>query len=281
MKNWIDLPALSHTVHALFGAKITWALSAMVGAVSFGLVGVFTHFALAGEPAAGLAIWVFIALACGLALVIANAGLRIARGDDLGKACGFAWGGDEVRLLWVNALILALALIVVLTVFLFIVALLVGVSAVAMDRLGVAEPPETYIELWPLLNGWERGVVLFLLGAFMVFCAWFFARLAMSGPASFDAKRLQVLSVWPLTQGQAVRIGLASVVICLPMSVGLWALIVAGTAPVGALGAFVTGMFSGAVVFGLGLFPLSVLHGHLFKDLIIKNSDKLEQTKTA
>lgn len=281
MKNWIDLPALTHTVRALIDAKMTWAIGAMAGAFCFGLVGVFTHFALAGEPAGGLAIWVFLALSCILALSVANSGLRIARGGDLGKTYGLAWGGDEVRLFWVNALILALALIVVLTVFLFIVALLVGVSAVAMDRLGVSEPPETYIELWPLLSGVERAVVLFLLSAFGVFCAWFFARLAMSGPASFDAKRLQVLSVWPLTQGQAVRISVASVLICLPAICGLWVLIGASTSFIGAPGAFIYGVLWGALVFGFGLLPLSVLHGHIFKDLMLKHSDKLDLNKTA
>lgn len=283
--NQISLPqTIIQTVHTLRTHLHLWASVGIASSISFGVVGLFTHFAVANEAGAGLAAWLFLGLALFGMIVGLSAFSRAGLGAQASSQLpfGLSFGKDETRAFWVYALIVLLAGIVIITMFTFLVALLVGVSAVAMDRLGVTEPPQTYIELWPLLNVTERVAVGVLVAGFVIFCGWFFFRLIAALPATLSAGRVQVLKVWPMTQGHTLSIALISIAISLPGLIILTLLVqlVSGLDD-GALRAGMTGAIWGLGGVGLILGPLNIAHALLFRRLTELEEFNQENSQTS
>jgi len=152
-------------------------------------------------------------------LALSAAAFRMAVLGDHSGWYGLQIGADEGRLLIVNLLISALTLVVGAMAVMSWLVVFSSVAAASLGRAGV-DPENFEAELMEVTSylGTADWVVIIgaglAAGAIMV---WLTSRLAMSFPATIERKKIQVLSVWGLSKGNAWRIALAILLTSTPL----------------------------------------------------------------
>lgn len=163
-------------------------------------------------------------------LALSAACLRMAVLGDYSGWHGLKAGADEGRIFVVGLLVSALTLLVFIMAFMFWAVVLGSVAAGAMSRAGV-DPEAAGLELadamaylgmadWAVVGG-----VGLLAGAVLM---WLSARLVLAFPATIANRKIMVLSAWPLSGGNAVRIAAALLLTGVPLlalEAGLYELI--------------------------------------------------------
>ncbi len=201
----IDLPAVRRALqYPISNAPAVLAGAGLYAAV-FAVQSYFT--ALAGAGVTGAAPWglAFGLLALG-AFVLAMASWgREALGKPQGPWFGLALGGDEGRLAWATVLILILSLTVLGTAFLAVAFMIAALALINVDP--DAPAPEGDVDLFAMFGTGEIITATVIFAVFALFSLWFFLRLAMAYPATLDAGRIQIMSIWPLSgRGRSVQI---------------------------------------------------------------------------
>lgn len=183
-------------------------------ALVFAVQSVFTLYAAAGSSGAALGGLIAVIAAFG-AFAVALAGwARAALGQARGRFAGLDLGGDELRLVWVALLVAVLCFTVLGTAMLVLAFMLAALAMIGAERAGLTDPPEGFINIFALFGAGEWAVAGVLIAGFAVFAIWLFARLSLSVPATIEAGRIAILSVWPVSSGRFTAItGSAAAVI--------------------------------------------------------------------
>ena len=180
-----------------------------------------------GLMSLSLALSVFTAIA---SLALSASMLRMAVKGDYSGRFGLKLGPDEWRMFLVSVLVLALTILVFVMVFMFWAVFFSMIASGALERAGI-DPEASGFDLAQAMSymsvaDWGTVVITGALGVFMM--AWLSARLVLAYPATIDKSKLLVLSVWPLSNGQAWRIALALLLTAVPLvavEIGLYELI--------------------------------------------------------
>lgn len=212
----LDLPAIRRALQFVPANTTAVLAASCVYAVMFALQSYFTATAGAGDVGGAPIALGFGAVAF-FAFVLAMASWgRIALDKPHGPYLGMALGGDEGRLTWTAFLILVLTVTVLGTAFLAVAFMIAALALINVDPEAPA-PDAGQVDLFGLFGTGEWIVSAVIFAAFGVFALWFFLRLAMAYPATLDAGRIQIMSVWPLSgKGRAVRILTTVVAAALP-----------------------------------------------------------------
>tara|TARA_R110000868_G_scaffold57591_5_gene177857 strand:- start:4069 stop:4968 length:900 start_codon:yes stop_codon:yes gene_type:complete len=154
-------------------------------------------------------------------LALSASCLRMAVLGDYSGRFGLKAGQDEWRIFLVGLLVSLLTMIVFVLIFMFWATVANSVAGAALQSSGVA-PEEAGLELADAMAymsnaGWVIVVVTGLMGAGMM--TWLSARLVMAFPATIADHKIRVLSVWPLSDGNATRIAVALILTSLPLFV--------------------------------------------------------------
>ncbi|MCP2670575.1 hypothetical protein NHF40_06525 [Maricaulaceae bacterium EIL42A08] len=212
-----DLPALKRALLFSVVNPVPVAVAAGLYGVVFAFQSYFTALAGAGDVGAAPIAFGF-AMVGFFAFVLAMASWgRIALGKPGGQLLGLAVGADEVRVLLMVILVCVLLIAVLPVIALFAVAPVIAATVVAGLEAGLnADQAEGASAIGLLGTG---GLILLYvcIGSFAVFSLWFFLRLAMAYPATLDASRIQIMSVWPLSgRGRSVKILTTTLAAALP-----------------------------------------------------------------
>lgn len=154
-------------------------------------------------------------------LALSASCLRMAVLGDYSGRFGLKAGQDEWRIFLVGLLVSLLTMIVFVLIFMFWATVANSVAGAALQSSGVA-PEEAGLELADAMAymsnaGWVIVVVTGLMGAGML--TWLTARLVLAFPATIADHKIRVLSVWPLSDGNATRIAVALILTSLPLMV--------------------------------------------------------------
>jgi hypothetical protein len=261
----IDLPAVRQAVRFPLSNPTVVVAGAALYALVFAFQSYFT--ALAGAGDAGAApLGLLLGLVALVAFVLAMASWgRVALGKPSGPWPGLALGGDEGRLAWATVLILILSLTVLGTAFLAVTFMIAALALINVDPNAPA--PEGDVDLFAMFGTGEMITAGVIFTVFALFSLWFFLRLAMAYPATLDAGRIQIMSIWPLSgRGRSVQILTTVLASALPgvAILALFNLAAAGVAGVypasaqsasgelGALSVSVPVFLALAFVYGLG-----------------------------
>ncbi|MHA6289157.1 hypothetical protein [Maricaulis sp. CAU 1757] len=177
-----------------------------------------------GETAnAGLQL-VYLLLAIGTflaSLALSAAALRMAVRGDFGGWLGLRLGRDELNIFLVSLLISALTLLVFLLVFMFWAVVFSSIALGSLEQAGIDPEAEGFdlTQTTAYLGGSEWGVLILLGLAAAAVILWLTARLILAFPATIAQRKVQVLSVWNLSHGQAWRIAAALVLAMVPFIV--------------------------------------------------------------
>jgi hypothetical protein len=147
--------------------------------------------------------------------------LRMAVLGDYGGWHGLRLGPDEGRLFIVNILVPILTLVVSILVGMLWLVIFSTIAAAALASAGV-DPETLDLELIDVTSylGSSEWVVIIIAGiGAAAIMMWLAARLALSFPATIANKKIQVLSVWSLSKGNAWRIALCLVLTSVPLLV--------------------------------------------------------------
>ena len=212
----VDLTAVKRALSFIAENQVAVAVAAGLYGVAFAFQSMFT--ALAGSGVVGAAP---IALGFGafgffgFVLAMASWG-RIALEKPGGKVLGLSLGADEVRLTWAAFLIVILSLTVLGTAGLAVAFMIAALALINVDP--EAPPPEAGdVDLFAMFGTGEWIVTGVIFTAFALFSLWFFLRLAMAYPATLEASRIQIMSVWPLSgKGRSVKILTTALAVALP-----------------------------------------------------------------
>lgn len=231
------LPILKSVAAAYAFYRTHWQRVLIVGlpyiATSIAMILHLSANAGSATGSAALLGFVLMVLTTVTSVVFAAAVFRMAVNGDYSGWYGMKLGADEARVFVVNLLIGLLTFLVAMLGGIFAIAFVSAMAAGVMERAGLSEEAVTadinlvFAAFGP---GEWGGVALVVLG-FVVLVAWLAARLSPALPATLDRGRIQVLSVWPLSNGQAWRIVIASFITAVPVflaGVGLYELISAG-----------------------------------------------------
>jgi hypothetical protein len=147
--------------------------------------------------------------------------LRMAVLGDYGGWHGLRLGPDEGRLFVVSILVLILTVLVAILVTMLWAVIFSTVAAAALASAGVN--PETQdlelIDVTAYLGSSEWVVIIIAgIGAAAIMM-WLSARLALALPATIANKKIQVLSVWGVSKGNAWRIALCLLLTSVPLLV--------------------------------------------------------------
>ncbi|MCP2678743.1 hypothetical protein NHF45_04255 [Maricaulaceae bacterium NA33B04] len=211
-----DLPAVKRALLFSVVNPVPVAVAAGLYGVVFAFQSYFTALAGAGDIGAAP-----IALGFGMlgffAIVLAMASWgRIALGKPAGAVFGLELGADEARLTWSAFLIVILSLTVLGTAGLAVAFMIAALALINVDPAAPA-PEAGSVDLFGMFGTGEWIVTAVIFAAFMVFSLWFFLRLAMAYPATLDASRIQIMSVWPLSgRGRSVKILSTTLAAALP-----------------------------------------------------------------
>ena len=152
-------------------------------------------------------------------LALSAAALRMAVLGDYEGWHGLKLGADEGRILLVNLLVPALTLVVGAMVVMSWLVVFSSIAAASLARAGV-DPENFEAELMDVASYLGTADWVVVVGAGIVAAAimvWLTARLALSFPATIERKKVQVLSVWGLSKGNAWRIALAIILTSTPL----------------------------------------------------------------
>lgn len=164
----------------------------------------------------------------GLLLLIANllativltaAVFRLAvRGEVVGWQ-GFQLGKDELQIFVVTVLVTVLTIVVFMLAMVFAAAFVTAIANGVIEQAGleqeqVTENMQLVFDRFGAAEWAGVGLVGVLVAAVMM---WLTARLALAMPATIDKRRIRVLSVWPMSKGQAWRIAAAMLLTGLPV----------------------------------------------------------------
>ncbi len=234
--NTTPVPIL-HSVAAAYAFLISHWQRALIAAVPYTLLYVAQLFLLANLEASATesVAWMSLSLALSVLTLIASLALsasmlRMAVKGDYSGTFGLKVGPDEWRLFLVSVLVLALTILVFVMVFMFWAVFFSLIASGALERAGI-DPADSGFDLaqatgYMTLADWGVVVVTGALGGFML--AWLTARLVLAYPATIANGKLLVLSVWPLSNGQAWRIALALILAAVPLvvlEIGLYELV--------------------------------------------------------
>lgn len=152
-------------------------------------------------------------------LALTGAMLRMAVKGDYSGRFGLKLGRDEWRVFIVSILVGVLMFVSLVLALMFFVAVMLSVAAGALQRAGI-ELEESNAEMdmaWSYLStaDWAVLGVVGFLGLALVM--WLSARVSLAMPATIDRGRVLVLSVWPLTHGNAWRVAVATVLAIGPL----------------------------------------------------------------
>ncbi len=218
----IDIPAIRRALLFVPAHFQSVLAGAALYALIFAFQSYFTALTGAGDVGAAPIAFGFAVLAF-FAFVLAMASWgRAALGQARAGVLGLALGPDEGRLSWAAFLILVLSLTVLGTAFLAVAFMIAALALINVDPN--APPPEAgQVDLFGLFGLGEWVVTIVIFAVFGLFSLWFFLRLAMAYPATLDARRIQIMTVWPLSgKGRSVRILTTVLGAALPGVLVLW-----------------------------------------------------------
>ncbi len=260
----IDLPAVKRALSFIAENPVPVVAAAALYGFVFAFQSYFTALAGAGDVGAAPMALGFGALGF-LAFVVAMASWgRIALDKPGGQVLGLAVGADELRLAWAAFLIVVLSLTVLGTAGLAVAFMIAALALINVDPEAPA-PEAGNVDLFGMFGAGEWVVTGVIFTAFALFSLWFFLRLAMAYPATLDASRIQIMSVWPLSgKGRSVKILTTALVAGLP---GILILVVFNLITAALLGAYPAAAQSasgdaGALAVGApGFLVVSFLYG--------------------
>jgi len=227
----LNSPAMRRGLAFLPAHPTSVLIAAALYAVPFAGQSFFTAKAGAGAAGAAPLGLLFGALALAAFILAMASWGRVALGKPAGSWLGLALGGDEARLGWTTVLILILSLTVLGTAFLAVAFMIAALALINVDP-DAPPPAEGEVDLFAMFGTGEMLTAGAIFTIFAVFSLWFFLRLAMAYPATLDAARIQIMSVWPLSgRGRSVQIlttvlvsAMPGVVILAVFNVGVFAL---------------------------------------------------------
>lgn len=261
----IDLPAVKRALSFIAENPVPVVAAAALYGFVFAFQSYFTALAGAGDVGAapialGFGVLGFIAFV--LAMVSWG---RIALDKPGGQLLGLGFGADELRVLLMAILVCVLLIAVLPVIALFAVAPVIAATVVAGLEAGLnADQAEGASAIGLLGTG---GLILLYIcvASFALFSLWFFLRLAMAYPATLDASRIQIMSVWPLSgKGRSVKILTTALAAALP---GVLILTVFNLITAALLGAYpaaaqsASGEAGALAVGGAGFLIVSFLYG--------------------
>ena len=260
----IDLPAVKRALFFVAENPTPVAAAAALYGLVFAFQSYFTALAGAGDlGAAPLALGFGVLGFLAFVLAIVSWG-RIALGKPGGQLFGVALGADELRLTWAAFLSVVLSLTVLGTAGLAVAFMIAALALINVDPEAPA-PDAGNVDLFGMFGAGEWIVTGVIFTAFALFSLWFFLRLAMAYPATLDASRIQIMSVWPLSgKGRSVKILTTALAAALP---GVVVLVVFNLITAALLGAYPAASQSasgdaGALAVGApGFLIMSFLYG--------------------
>lgn len=221
------LPILPSVTAAYEFALGHWRSAALAG-LPFLVIELLRYALLNQMPAAPSAVMRLadtgLSLAGTVALILfMTSMIRLAIRSEYPRPIGLRLGSDEWRSLIVVMLIALLVLLVTILALVFVLALVNAVALGVMEREGISqEMADADINLvFAAFGTSEWGIVAAIGFAFFILVAWLGARLMLGLPATIDQQAVRVLRVWPLSDGQAGRMILVSLLVFLPVNLAL------------------------------------------------------------
>lgn len=213
------VPILRSVAEAYRFALQNWQRCGLAAAPYLAVTLVYITY-MAGGTGGNPVIAFFLMVAFTLAnLAFITSVLKLAVRGGNGPGLGLQLGADEGRVFIVNILVALLTAIVVVLAGIAALAFISAIAAGVMDRAGIGEEAATedISIVFDAFGASDWGAVLLVGLGFGLLIAWLSARLALALPATIADGRIRVLSIWPLSNGQALRIMSASLLTSLPV----------------------------------------------------------------